>query len=57
MNIYIYIYIYIYMQFKMSDKFKKINKNRTHYCFDDMVNIKNLDPSKIKIDEKSHKNI
>ena len=53
----IYIYIYIYMQFKMSDKFKKINKNRTHYCFDDMVNIKNLDPSKIKIDEKSHKNI
>ena len=27
------------------------------YYFDDMINIKNLDPNKIKIDEKSHKNV
>ena len=32
-------------------------KNRTYYFFNDMVNIKNFDPSLIKIDEKSYKNI
>ena len=36
---------------------KEINiKNCTYYFFDDMINIKNLDPNKIKIDEKSNKN-
>ena len=36
---------------------KEINvKNRTNYFFDDM-SIKNLDPNKIKIDQKSYKNI
>ena len=32
-------------------------KNRTYYFIDDMINIKNLHPGKIKIDEKSRKNI
>ena len=37
---------------------KEINvKNRTYYIFGDMINIKNLDPNKIKMDEKLHKNI
>ena len=27
-------------------------KNRTYYFFNDMINIKNLDPNKIKIDEQ-----
>ena len=31
-------------------------KNRMYYFFDD-INVKNLDPNKIKIDEKSYKNI
>ena len=42
----------------MNNKFKEIGiKNRTYYFFDDLVNIKNLDPNKIKIDGKSYKNI
>ena len=32
-------------------------KNHTYYSFDDMINIKNLDPNKIKIHNKSNKNI
>ena len=37
---------------------KEINvKNRTYYFFDDMFNIKNLDPNEIKVDGKSYKNI
>ena len=32
-------------------------KNRTYYSFDEMINIKNLDTNKIKIDEGSYKNI
>ena len=37
---------------------KQINiKNRTYYFFDDMINIKNLDSSLIKIDKESFKNI
>ena len=28
-----------------------------YYFFDDMINIKNLEPNKIKINEKSYKNI
>ena len=43
---------------KMSNKFKEIIiKNRTYYFSNDMITIKNLDPNKIKIDEKSYKNI
>ena len=42
----------------MSNKTKEIDiKNRTYYFFDDRINIKNLDPNKIKIDEKPYKNI
>ena len=37
---------------------KKINiKNRTYYFFDDMINIKKIDSSLLKIDKKSYKNI
>ena len=32
-------------------------KNRANYIFDGMINIKNIDPNKIKIDEKSYQNI
>ena len=32
-------------------------KNRGPYFFNGMMNINNLDPNNIKIDEKSHKNI
>ena len=42
----------------MSNKIKDIDiKNPTYYFFDDIINIKNFDPNKIKIDEKSYKNI
>ena len=37
---------------------KLINvKNHTYCFFHDMINIKNVDPNKIKIDEQSYKNI
>ena len=37
---------------------KEINiKNRAYYFFDDMINIKDFDPSLLKIDKKSYKNI
>ena len=37
---------------------KQINiKNRTYDFFNDMINIKTLDPSLIKIDNKSYKNV
>ena len=37
---------------------KKINiKNRTYYFFNDTINIKDFDPSLIKIDKKSYKDI
>ena len=32
-------------------------KNRTYYFYNDMINIKNVDPSLLKIDQKSYKNI
>ena len=42
----------------MRNKFQEIEiKNHTYYFFDDIINMKNLDPNKIKIDEKSYKNI
>ena len=41
----------------MSNKYKEIDiKNCIYYFFQD-INIKNLNPNKIKINEKSHKNI
>ena len=37
---------------------KQINiKNRTYHFFNDMINIKGFEPSLIKIDKKSYKNI
>ena len=42
----------------MGNKFKDINTNITHILlFDDVIITKNVDPNKIKIDEKSYKNI
>ena len=42
----------------MSNKVKDISiKNHTYYFFDDVINIRNFDPSSIKTDEKSYKNI
>ena len=32
-------------------------KNHTYYFFEDIINIKDFDPNKIKIDEKLYKNI
>ena len=40
----------------MSKKFKEIGiKKHMYYFFNDTVNIKNLDPNKMDIDEKSKK--
>ena len=37
---------------------KQINiKNRTYYFFNDMINIEYFDPSLIKRDKKSYKNV
>ena len=42
----------------MSNTIKDIDiKNRRYYFFDDIINIKNFDPNRIKIDEKLYKNI
>ena len=42
----------------MNIKIKDIDiKKHTHNFFDDIINIKNFDPNKTKIDEKSYKNI
>ena len=42
----------------MSSQVKGIDmKNRTYYFFNDIINIENFDPSIIKINEKSCKNI
>ena len=42
----------------MSNKVKDIDiKNRTYYFFNDIINIKNFDLDKIKIDEKTYKTI
>ena len=32
-------------------------KNRMHFFFDYIINIKNFDPNNIKVDQKSYKNI
>ena len=40
------------------ENIKQINiKNRTYHFFNEIINIKNLDPSLIKTDKKSYKNI
>ena len=37
---------------------KEMNiKNRTHYFFDNMINIENFNPDLLKTDKKSYKNI
>ena len=42
----------------MGNKFKEIDtKNNTYYFFENMINIKNFDPNKIKTDEKPYKKI
>ena len=42
----------------MGNKIRDANiKNRTYYFFNNIINIKNFDPSKIKADENSYKNI
>ena len=42
----------------MSNKIEDRNiKNCAYYFFDDIINIKEFDPSNIKLDEKSYKNI
>ena len=42
----------------MSNKVKDIDiNNQTYYILDDIININIFDPSNIKIDEKSYKNI
>ena len=42
----------------MSNKVKYVDlKDRTHYFFDDSINIKIFDPNNIKIDETSYKKI
>ena len=40
------------------ENIKQFNKkNRAYYFFNDIINIKNFDPSLIKIHKKSYKNI
>ena len=42
----------------MSNKFKDIDiKNQTYHFLNDIINIKIFNQNKIKIDEKSYKNI
>ena len=42
----------------MSNKVKDIDmENRANYFFSCMINMKNFDPDKIKIDEKSYRNV
>ena len=42
----------------MSNKVKDIDmENRANYFFGCMINMKNFDPDKIKIDEKSYRNV
>ena len=42
----------------MSTKVKDIDiKNRTYWFFNDIINVKYIDPHNTKMDEKSYKNI
>ena len=39
-------------------KVKQVNfKNRTYYFYNDMINIKNFEPSLLNIDKKSFKDV
>ena len=41
----------------MSNKVKDVDmKNLTYYFFNDIIDLKNVDPNNINIDEKSYKN-
>ena len=43
---------------KMSNKIKDIDiKIRTYFFFDDIIHVKSFDPSNVKLDEMSYKNI
>ena len=43
---------------KISNKIKDIDiKIRTYFFFDDIINVKSFDPSNVKLDEMSYKNI
>ena len=43
---------------KMGNKIKDIDiKIRTYFFFDDIINVKSFDPSNVKLDEMSYKNI
>lgn len=46
------------MNLKISNKFTEIDiKNCAYYFLHDMINIKNLNPNKMKVDENSYSNI
>ena len=46
------------MYYYKMNSIKGINfKSRTQYFFDDIINIKNIDQDKNKIEEKSYKNV
>ena len=48
----------MYRSYKLKMLVKDINiKNHTYYYFDDIINIKDFDPSNIKIDKQSYENI
>ena len=37
---------------------KQMNiKNRTYYCYNDLINIKDFDPKLLKLDNKSYRNV
>ena len=57
-NTYDYVYhAKNYSSYKMGEV-KQINtKNQTHNSYKDMINIKNFEPSLLKINRKSYKNI
>ena len=50
--------ISISLTLKIDNNFKDIDiKNRTYDFFDDIIDIKNLNPSQINIDKSSEKNV
>ena len=50
--------MYWQYELKVSNKIKDISiKIPTYYFFDNIINIKNIDPNNIQIDEKSYKSI
>ena len=49
--------MHYHTQYKINSVNEIEIRNLSYYFFNDMLNIKNLDPNKIKIDEKSCKSI